>query len=49
MGVGNLLGQPFYKYLNKQVEIRQEVHGSGFTGNNANSDRRSSAFQQYLN
>ena len=49
MGVGNLLGQPFYKYLNKQVEIRQEVYGSGFTGNNTNSNRRSAAYQQYLN
>ena len=49
MGVGNLLGQPFYNYLNKQVEIRQEVYGSGFTGNNTNSNRRSAAYQQYLN
>ena len=26
MGVGNLLGQPFYKYVNKQVEVRQKLH-----------------------
>jgi len=49
MGVGNLLGQPFLKYVNKQVEIRQEVYGSGFSGKNTTSNRRLAAYQQYLN
>ena len=47
--VGNILGQPFYKYVNKQVEVRQKVYGSGFTGRDTTSNRRNAAYNQYLN
>ena len=43
MGLGNLLGQPFYIYVNKQVETRQKVYGSGFTGRDTTSNRRNPA------
>jgi len=49
MGVGNLLGQPFYKYVNKQVEVRQKVYGSGFSGTETTSNRRNASYNQYLN
>lgn len=49
MGLGNILGQPFYKYVNKQVEVRQKVYGSGFTGRDTTSNRRNAAYNQYLN
>lgn len=49
MGVGNILGQPFYKYVNKQVEVRQKVYGSGFTGKDTTSNRRNASYNQYLN
>ena len=49
MGLGNLLGQPFYIYVNKQVETRQKVYGSGFTGRDTTSNRRNPAYNQYLN
>lgn len=49
MGVGNILGQPFYKYVNKQIETRQKVYGSGFTGRDTTSNRRNASYNQYLN
>ena len=28
--VGNIVGEPFKKYVNDQIKTRQEVYGSGF-------------------
>ena len=30
--VGNIVGEPFKKYVNDQIKIRQKVYGSGFDG-----------------
>ena len=42
--MGNLIGEPFDKYVNQQIELRQSVYGSGF-GNL----KRSPEYITYLN
>ena len=36
--MGNLLGEPFRKYVNNQIKIRQQVHGSGTKNSNRTLD-----------
>ena len=36
--MGNLLGSPFRDYVNNQVKIRQQVHGSGTNNTNRTLD-----------
>ena len=36
--MGNLLGEPFRKYVNNQIKIRQQVHGSGTANSNRTLD-----------
>lgn len=43
MKKGNIVGEPFASYVNKQIEQRQKFHGSGFTA------KRDPKHIQYLN
>ena len=42
--MGNLIGEPFDKYVNQQIELRQSVYGSGF-----GDLKRSPEYITYLN
>ena len=42
--MGNLIGEPFKPYVNKQIKLRQLVYGDGFGG-----VKRSPQFINYLN
>ena len=40
--VGNIVGEPFKKYVNNQIQVRQQVYGSGFDSTGFSRE------QQYL-
>ena len=42
--MGNLIGEPFLKYVNEQIELRQSVYGSGLL-----QQERSPEYIAYLN
>ena len=42
--MGNIIGEPFKPYVNKQIKLRQLVYGDGFGG-----VKRSQQYINYLN
>lgn len=44
--VGNIVGEPFKKYVNNQIQVRQQVYGSGF---DSTGFSRKQQYLTYLN